>query len=98
MFRKDQSEMPKEATLWEMSHHTGDSLATGIVLVAGSEHRLKMGRVGSSRGRGFPGRIAPGMRPVTETCRMSIADQLEGFQRSEETSTLHTDVLSKTSP
>jgi hypothetical protein len=46
-----------------------------------------MGRFGgSSRGRGFPGRISPGMRPVSETCRMSIADQLEEFQKSEETS------------
>ena len=45
-----------------------------------------MGRFGSSRGRGFPGRIAPGLRPVTETCRMSIAEQLEEFQKSDETS------------
>lgn len=35
---------------------------------------------------------------MTETCRMSIADQLEEFQRSEETSRSHSDVLLKPQP
>ena len=39
---------------------------------------------GGGRGRGG-GRLAPGLRPVSEDARISIADQLEGFQRSQDT-------------
>ena len=42
------------------------------------------GRGGGARGRGRGG-IAPGQRPVSETQRISIADQLSNFQRSDQT-------------
>ena len=65
--------------------------SSGILRIHAILYLLKgtMGRFGSSRGRGFPGRIAPGLRPVTETCRMSIAEQLEEFQKSDETSAFY---------
>jgi hypothetical protein len=40
------------------------------------------GRGGRGRGRG--GRIAPGMRPVSEEMRIDIAGMVEAFQRSDE--------------
>jgi hypothetical protein len=42
---------------------------------------------GGGGGRYGRGGMAPGMRPVDEDTRMSISEQLEHFQRSDETST-----------
>lgn len=42
------------------------------------------GRGGRGRGRGG---IAPGMRPVSEESRISIADQVEKFRESTDTGT-----------
>ena len=44
---------------------------------------------GQGRGRGTGrGRLAPGLRPVTESTRINIREQLETFQKSDQTGIL----------
>lgn len=78
------------------AHHASPWLlklasASSWARMAGRDGGRRPGRGGRGEGprggpgRGKGGRINPGTRPVSESDRISIADQLEAFQRSDAT-------------